>query len=92
LLERSTWGGYPLGFRILAALVCWLLGVAAAGLTLMILNAPMTVRIILTVTIAVWFGVLLAANVTASRSLLRITIWCIPIFALLPIALAFAGA
>jgi hypothetical protein len=92
LLERSTWGRYPLGFRVLAALVCWLLGVAAGGLTLVILKAPRTVGIIVTVTIAVWFSVLLAANVTGSRSLLRITIWCmIPIFGLLPIALAFAS-
>jgi hypothetical protein len=90
MLERSTWGHYPRGVRVFAALGCWLLGVVGAGLTLVLLKAPRTVGIILTVTLGFWFGVMLAAYATGSRSLMRVAIWGIPIFALMPIGLAVA--
>jgi hypothetical protein len=91
MLERSTWGQSPMGVRVLAALGCWLGGLAAAVLTLVLLNAPRTVGITLTVTIELWFGVMLAGYATGSRSLMRVAIWGIPIVVLVPIGLAFAG-
>ena len=91
MLERSTWEHSPMGVRVLAALGCWLGGLAAAVLTLMLLKAPRTVGITLTVTIELWFGVMLAAYATGSRSLMRVAIWGIPIVVLVPIGLAFAG-
>jgi len=92
LLERSTWGRYRLGVRVLAALVCWLLGVASAGLTLELLKANATVGTVLAVTIGLWFGVLLAANVTGSRPLMRASLWSIPIIALVALGLAVASS
>jgi len=90
MLERSTWGRYRLGVRVLAAVACWVLGLGSAALTLVLLNAPRTVLITLSVTLGVWFGVLLAANATGSRSLMRLSIWSTPVFALAPIGLAAA--
>ena len=60
-----------------------------AGLTFVLLKAPWTFGIIYTVTFEVWFGTMLAACVTGWRSLMRITIWNIPILGFLPIGLAF---
>jgi hypothetical protein len=89
-LARSTWGCYSLGVRILAALGSWLLGVAAGALMLVLLKAPRAFVVIYLMAIGIWFGVLLAANASGSRSLMRVSIWCIPILALLPIGLAAA--
>src|SRR5262249_22387508 len=91
MLERSTWGQSPMGVRVLAALGCWLGGLAAAVLALVLLKAPRTVGITLTVTIELWFGVMLAAYATGSRPLIRVAIWGLPIIVLVPIGLAFAG-
>jgi len=91
MLERSTWGRSPIGVRVLAALWCWLGGLAAVVSTLVLLKAPRTVGITLTVTIELWFGVMLAAYATGSRSLMRVAIWGIPIIVLVPFGLAFAG-
>jgi hypothetical protein len=89
-LARSTWGRYPLGVRVLTALSSWALGVVAGGLMLVLLKAPRAFVIIYLVTVGVWFGALLAANVTGSRSLMRISIWGAPILALMPIGLVAA--
>ena len=91
MLERSTWGRSPIGVRVLAALWCWLGGLAAVVSTLVLLKAPRTVGITLTVTIELWFGFMLAAYATGSRSLMRVAIWGIPIVVFVPIGLAFAG-
>ena len=90
MLERSTLGRHPLGVRVLAALACWALGVAVAGLTLMLLKAPLSVGISLTVTLGLSLGVMLAGYASGSRSLMRLSIWGIAILALVPIGLAAA--
>jgi hypothetical protein len=89
MLERSTWGRYPMGVRVLAGPGCWLPGVAVGVMTLVLLNAPRTFIIIFVGTLGLWYGVMLAAYATGSRSAMRVTIWSIPIFGLLPLTLAF---
>jgi len=76
-----------MGVRVLAALWCWLGGLAAVVFTLVLLKAPGTVGITLTVTIELWFGVMLAAYAAGSRSLMRVAIWGVPIVVLVPIGL-----
>lgn len=67
LVARSNWDRYTPRVRMVWAVVCWLVGLTATLIVLVILNADVLFSVVWTVAVQSWLAILLAANVRKSK-------------------------